>query len=456
MKGPTVVLPITNVCSQDRKSGRTPFFLALDSKNQEAAKALIILQANLSTQNYAGQCPPNNKTIKKLIDQKDNIFNVLARPSSTRNSLDTRRKIVEDNVNKNCGGSVKKHRKLPKKTNSLSDKPKSFQAVYGTANGSLSDEFQNKGSSNKFVQCNTGIGQKDDKEMFANGRNNSQIVSNFNLENHSPLLVKDKISHSFIIPQIIQPKKTNRNTDKNKLRVIKNVKGNFTNNSPPLDNSFLSKTSGTEEFMLRSEITNNPFVSHDNGSVQATSCSSFVIDNVNIVETLSDGVTNNNSAVSDDNELSVKTGNCTLVAIDYGNVLDTLSYDKINNESQKTDDNGHVKSTSCTSFAIDNVNIFGTLSDCMIDKDPAVIDCIPSSAVFEFSMHSPSQEIVNDVVPHDLQSEQPGIQKDGGLKICCDERTDITSKLQSNNEGKNKRKNIKIRSQNGTKKSKKK
>lgn len=477
MRGPTVLLLITNVCSQDRKSGRTPYFLALDSRNLEATKALIILEANLSTQNYAGQCPPNTKSIKKLVDLKDNVLKqpsivvkkvknhvqqvdvqesvLLAKPPRTIFSYDTLKDTVEDN--KKRRKSIMKRR--PKKTNSLSDKPKSSQGDNDTINGSFSDKLQNKGSSKTFVLGDTG--QKDGKEMFADGRNNFQIQSYIDFENHSPILVKDKISHTFKIPERTLSKQINRNTNENKVRVITSLKGNLENKSLLLKNSIKSKTSDTKKSMFRSEITNNPSVSYDNGSVKTTSCSSFVRDNVNRLETLSDGVINNKSAVSDDNEFGVKAGNCTLVAIDYGNVLDTLSYDKINNKSLVTGDNSSVKATNSTPFVIDNVNKLGTFLDCEINKDLAAIDysSVNSSGAvvgsYEFSMHSPSQEIVNYVVSHDLHLEQPDVHEDSHLKHYCDEKTNIASKFkQTNKERKNKRKNTKTISQNGTKKSK--
>lgn len=479
------MLPISNLCSQDRKSGRTPYFLARDSKNMEAIKALIILEANLSTQNYAGQCPPNTKSIKKLIDLKDNVLKkpsvvvkkvknhveqmdvqesvLLARPPSTSDSLDTHGNIVGDNVNTKGGGSIKKQRLLPEMTNSLSDKFNSSQAVSDTVSGSCSDKLQNRGSSKTFVLGDTGICQKNGNETFANGRNNYEIQSNIELVNHSPILVRDKISPGFKIPQKTLPKQNNRKTNDNKVRVIKSIKENLQSRNLLLKKSFTSETSDRKKVMFRSEITNNPSVSYDKGSVKTMSCSSFVIDNVNILETLSDGVINNKSAVSDDKEFGVQAGNCTLVAIDYGNGLDTCSFDKTNNESLVTDDNSGVKAASCTSFIIDNINTLGTLSDCKINKDVAVIDysSVNSSGAvvgsYEFSMHSPSQEIVNVVVPHDLQLEQTDVHKDSDFKHLSDEKTNITSKFnQKNKERKNKRKNTEIRFQNRTKKSKKK
>lgn len=434
------MLPISNLCSQDRKSGRTPYFLARDSKNMEAVKALIILEANLSTQNYAGQCPPNTKSIKKLIDQKNNVLRkpsavvnkvnnlveqmdvqesvLLARPQSMSDSLDTHGNIVGDNVNTKCRGSIKKQRLLSEMTNSLSDKSNSSQAVQ----------------------------------------------SNIEIVNHSPILVRDKISPGFKIPQKTLPKQNNSKTNDNKLRVIKNTKGNLQSRSLLLNKkSPTSETNDRKNVMFRSEVTNDYSVSYDKGSVKTMNCSSFVLDNVNILETLSDGVINNTSAVSDDKEFGVKAGNCTLVAIDYGNGLDTCSYDKTNNEYLVTDDNSSVKAASCTSFVIDNVDTLGTLSDCKINKDLAVIDysSVNSSGAdvgsYEFSMHSPSQEIVNIVVPHDIQLEQSDVHKDSDLKHLSDKKTNITSKLnQTNKERKNKRKNTETRFQNRTKKSKKK
>lgn len=436
--GPTALLPISNLCSQDRKSGRTPYFLARDSKNMEAVKALIILEANLSTQNYAGQCPPNTKSIKKLIDLKDNVLRkpsvvvkkvknhveqmdvqesvLLARPPSMSDSLDSHGNIVGDNVNTKCRGSIKKQRLLSEMTNSLSDKSNSSQAVQ----------------------------------------------SNIELVNHSPILVRDKISPGFKIPQTTLPKQNNSKTNDNKVRVIKSIKGNLQSRSLLLNKkSSTSETSDRKKVMFRSEVTNDPSVS---GSVKTmNNCSSFVLDNVNILETLSDGVINNKSAVSDDKEFGVKAGNCTLVAIDYGNGLDTCSYDKTNNEYLVTDDNSSVKAANCTSFVIDNVDTLGTLSDCKINKDLAVIDYSSvnsSGAVFgsyEFSMHSPSQETVNVVVPHDIQLEQTDVHKGSDLKHLSDEKTNITSKLnQTNKERKHKRKNTETRFQNRTKKPKKK
>lgn len=452
----------------------------------EAIKALIILEANLSTQNYAGQCPPNTRSIKKLIDLKDNVLRkpsvvvkkvrnhveqkdvqesvLLARPPSTSDSLDTHGNIVGDNVNTKGRGSTKKQRLLSEMTYSLSDKSNSSQAVSDTVSGSFSDKLQNRGSSKTFVLGDTGICQKNGNEMFANGRNNYEIQSNIELLNHSPILVRDKISPGFKIPQKnTLPKQNNRKTNDSKVRVNKSMKGNLQSRSRLLKKSLTSETSDRKKVMFRSEITNNPSVSYDKGSVKIMSCSSFVIDDVNILETLSDGVINNKSAVSDDKEFGVKAGNCTLVAIDYGNGLDTCSYDKTNNESLVTDDNSSVKAPSCTSFVIDNVNTLGTLSDCKINKDLAVIDysSVNSSVAvvgsYEFSMHSPSQEIVNVVVPRDLQLEQTDVHKDSDLKHLSDEKTNITSKLnQTNKERKNKRKNTEIRFQNRTKKSKKK
>lgn len=448
----------------------------------EAVKALIILEANLSTQNYAGQCPPNTKSIKKLIDLKDNVLRkpsvvvkkvknhveqmdvkesvLLARPPSMSDSLDTRGNIVGDNVNTKCRGSIKKQRLLSEMTNSLSDKSNSSQAV----SGSFSDELQNRGSSKTFVLGDTGNCQKNGNEMFANERNNYELQSNIELVNHSPILVRDKISPGFKIPQKTLPKQINRKTKDNKVRVIKSVKGNLQSRSLLLsEKSSTSETSDRKKVMFRSEVTNNPSVSYDKGSVKTMNCSSFVLDNVNILETLSDSVINNKSAVSDDKEFGVKAGNCTLVAIDYGNGLDTCSYDKTNNESLVTDDNSRVKAASCTSFVIDNFDTLGTLSDCKFNKDLAVIEYSSvnsSDAVvgsYEFSMHSPSQEIVNVVVPHDLQLEQTDVHKDSDLKHLSDEKTNITSKLNhTNKERKNKRKNTEIRFQNRTKKSKKK
>lgn len=452
----------------------------------EAVKALIILEANLSTQNYAGQCPPNTKSIKKLIDLKDNVLRkpsvvvkkvknhveqkdvqecvLLARPPSMSDSLDTHGNIVGDNVNTKGGGSIKKQRLLSEMTNSLSDKSNSSQAVSDTVSGSLSDKLQNRGLSKTFVLGDTGICQKNGNEMFAKGINNYEIQSNIELVNHSPILVRDKISPGFKIPQKTLPKQNNRKTNDNKVRVIKSIKGNLQSRSLLLSKkSFTSETSDTKKVMFRSEVTNNPSVSYDKGSVKTMSCSSFVIDNVNILETLSDGVINNKSAVSDDKEFGVKAGNCTLVAIDYGNGLDTCSHDKTNNESLVTDDNSSVKAASCTSFVIDNVNTLGTLSGCKINKDLAVIDysSVNSSGAvvgsYEFSMHSPSQEIVNVVVPHDLQLEQTDVHKDSDLKHLSDDKTNITSKFnQTNKERKNKRKKTEIRFQNKTKKSKEK
>lgn len=450
----------------------------------EAVKALIILEANLSTQNYAGQCPPNTKSIKKLIDLKDNVLRkpsvvvkkvknhveqmdvqesvLLARPPSMSDSLDTHGNIVGDNVNTKCRGSIKKQRLLSEMTNSLSNKSNSSQAVSDTVSGSFSDELQNRGSSKTFVLGDTGNCQKNGNKMFANERNNYEIQSNIELVNHSPILVRDKISPGFKIPQ--KTKQNNRKTNDNKVRVIKSIKGNLQSRSLLLSKkSSTSETSDRKKVMFRSEVTNNPSVSYDEGSVKTMNCSSFVLDNVNILETLSDGVINNKSAVSDDMEFGVKAGNCTLVAIDYGNGLDTCSYDKTNNESLVTDDNSSDKAGSCTSFFIDNVDTLGTLSDCKINKDLAVIEYSSvnsSDAVvgsYEFSMHSPSQEIVNVVVPHDLQLEQTDVHKDSDLKHLSDKKPNITSKLnQTNKERKKKRKNTEIRFQNRTKKSKKK
>lgn len=406
----------------------------------EAVKALIILEANLSTQNYAGQCPPNTKSIKKLIDEKNNVLRkpsvvvnkvnnlveqmdvqesvLLARPPSMSDSLDTHGNIVGDNVNTKCRGSIKKQRLLSEMTNSLSDKSNSSQAVQ----------------------------------------------SNIEIVKHSPILVRDKISSGFKIPQKTLPKQNNSKTNDNKLRVIKNTKGNLRSRSLLLNKkSSTSETSDRKNVMFRSEVTNDSSVSYDKGSVKTMNCSSFVLDNVNILETLSDGVINNTSAVSDDKEFGVKAGNCTLVAIDYGNGLDTCSYDKTHNEYLVTDDNSSVEAASCTSFVIDNVDTLGTLSDCKITKDLAVIDysSVNSSVAvvgsYEFSMHSPSQEIVNIVVPHDIQLEQADVHKDSDLKHLSDKKTNITSKLnQTNKERKNKRKNTETRFQNRTKKSKKK
>lgn len=453
----------------------------------EAVKALIILEANLSTQNYAGQCPPNTKSIKKLIDLKDNVLRkpsvvvkkvknhveqmdvqesvLLARPPSMSDSLDTRGNIVGDNVNTKCRGIIKKQRLLSEMTNSLSNKSNSSQAVSDTVSGSFSDELQNRGSSKTFVLGDlSGNCQKNGNEMFANERNNYEIQSNIELVNHSPILVRDKISPGFKIPQKTLPKQNNRKTNDNKVRVIKSIKGNLQSRSLLLSKkSSTSETSDRKKVMFRSEVTNNPSVSYDEGSVKTMNCSSFVLDNVNILETLSDGVINDKSAVSDDMEFGVKAGNCTLVAIDYGNGLDTCSYDMTNNESLVTDDNSSVKAASCTSFVIDNVDTLGTLSDCKINKDLAVIEYSSvnsSDAVvgsYEFSIHSPSQEIVNVVVPHDLQLEQTDVHKDSDLKHLSDEKTNITSKLnQTIKERKNKRKNTEMRFQNRTKKSKKK
>lgn len=449
----------------------------------EAIKALIILEANLSTQNYAGQCPPNTKSIKKLIDLKDNVLKkpsvvvkkvknhveqkdvqesvLLARPPSTSDSLDTHGNIVGDNVNTKGGGSIKKQRLLTEMTNSLSDKSNSSQAVSDTVSGSFIDKLQNRGSSKTFVLGDTGICQKNGNEMLANGRNNYEIQSNIELVNHSPIHVRDKISTGFKIPQKTLPKQNNRKTNDNKVRV-NGIQGNLQSRSLLLKKS-TTETSDRKKVMFRSEISNNPSVSYDEGNVKTMSCSSFVIDNVNILETLSDGVINSKSAVSDDKEFGVQAGNCTLVAIDYGNGLDTCSFDKTNNESLVTDDNSGVRAASCTSFIIDNVNALGTLSDCKINKDLAVIDysSVNSSGAvvgsYEFSVHSPSQEIVNVVVPHDLQLEQTDVHKDSDLKHLSDEKTNITSKFnQTNKERTNKRKNTEIRFSNRTKKSKKK